>query len=214
MKDVTIAKILLDSDAVSFRADEPYRYSSGLLSPIYTDNRVLISHPDQRKVIAKAFSELLSANYRNIQCVAGTSTAGIPWAAWLAEKLNLPMIYVRDRAKRHGQKNQISGVLKPGSHTIIVEDLISTGQSALNAAAAVRRAGGIPLAVLAIFTYQMQVAADNFKQAGIPLHTLTNFRTLTDEALRQGILTSESSKSVLQWAEDPKAWSSMMEQHE
>lgn len=214
MKDSTIAKILLELGAVSFRTDEPYRYTSGLLSPIYTDNRVLISHPDQRKVIAKAFAELLSANYRGVQCVAGTATAGIPWAAWLAEKLNVPMIYVRDRAKRHGQKNQIEGTLQPGAPTIIVEDLISTGRSALGAAAAVRRAGGIPLAVVAIFTYQMKVAVDAFKDSGVPLHVLTNFRSLADEALRQGILTTESSQNVLAWAEDPKGWSDRMEQHE
>jgi orotate phosphoribosyltransferase len=204
--DATIAKLLLDTGVATFRPDEPFRFNSGILSPIYMDNRVLISHPAERKQISKALEDLARANYHHFDTLAGTATAGIPWAAWIASHTNLPMVYVRDRAKRHGQKNQIEGTLAPGAATIVIEDLVSTGNSCLNAAHAIQRAGGQPLAVVAIFTYQMEVSRDAFAEAGIPLHTLTNFRTLTDMAVKQGIVGAESQERVLDWAADPAGW--------
>lgn len=204
--DATIAKILLEVSAVTLRPDEPFRYSSGILSPIYTDNRVLLSYQPERKKVGRALEDLVRAAYPSIEAVAGTATAGIPWAAWLASGMNIPMVYVRDRAKRHGQQNQIEGVLKPGSKTLIVEDLVSTGKSCLNAAMAVRRAGAEPLGVVAIFTYQMKEAVKAFQEADVPLHALTNFRTLTDVAARTGQLTPESQAKVLDWATDPAGW--------
>lgn len=209
--DVQVAKMLLELGVVSLRPDDPFRYTSGILSPIYTDLRVLISHPAERKKICELLEQLARANYRQIEAVAGTSTAGIPWAAWLAaSSFNVPMVYVRDRAKRHGQKNQIEGILKPGAKTLVVDDLISTGGSALGSVHAVRRAGAQPLAVVAIFTYQMKTSVEAFRKAQTPLHTLTNFPTLVDVAGRLGKLTKGSQEKVLEWAQDPPAWGKKM----
>lgn len=209
--DVAVAKMLLELSIVNFRPDEPFRYTSGILSPIYLDLRILISHPPERKQICEMLEDLARANYKHIEAIAGTSTAGIPWAAWLAAgSFNVPMVYVRERAKRHGQKNQIEGALEPGHKTLVIEDLISTGGSALNSVQAVRRAGAQPLAVLAIFTYQMAASVKAFAEDGVPLHTLTNFRTLVDVAGRQGVLTGESGKRVLEWANDPAGWGKKM----
>ncbi len=207
---VAVAKMMFDVGAVTLRPDEPFRYTSGILSPIYLDNRVLISHPPQRKKIAQALEALVRANYKNVEAFAGTSTAGIPWAAWLSAQFNLPMVYVRDRAKRHGQKNQIEGVLPPGAATIVIEDLVSTGGSALNSVAAVRRAGAQPLAVVGIFSYGMQQSAEGFAEAEVPLHTLTNFPTLVDTAVRGGVISADAQAKVLEWAGDPAGWGKRM----
>lgn len=205
-----IAKIMLEAEVATFRPDEPFRYTSGILSPIYLDNRVLISHPEHRKAVAIALEGLARKTFPKIEVLAGTATAGIPWAAWLAEKMNLPMVYVRGQAKRHGQKNQIEGVLPPGSRTLVIEDLISTGKSALGAVQAIRRAGGEPLGVVAIYTYEMDAAEDGFREAGVPLATLTNFRILTDEAEQRGQLTRDSKQRVLDWSKDPAGWGKRM----
>ncbi len=206
----SIAKLLLEVNAVTLKPDDPFRYTSGILSPIYTDNRVIISHPAARKTVSKALEALARGTYPKIDVVAGTSTAGIPWAAWIAASLNVPMVYVRAKAKRHGQKSQIEGVLTPGSKTLVVEDLITTGGSALGTVQAIRKAGGEPLGVVAIFTYQMRKAVDAFREAGVSLSTLTNFPTLTETAEQLGQLTSESKERVLEWAADPAGWAKKM----
>lgn len=205
-----VAKVMLEAEVATFRPDEPFRYTSGILSPIYLDNRVLISHPDHRKAISIALEALARKTFPKIDVLAGTATAGIPWTAWLAEKMNIPMVYVRGQAKRHGQKNQIEGVLPPGSRTLVIEDLISTGQSALGAVQAVRKAGSEPLGVAAIYTYEMQTAQEEFRKAGVPLVTLTNFKILTEEAEQRGQLTEESKERVLEWAKDPAGWGKKM----
>lgn len=208
--ETAIAKILLERGAVTLQPDEPFTYSSGIISPIYTDNRVLISYPEDRKKISGALERLARENFGRVDALAGTATAGITWTAWLGAGMNLPIVYVRGRAKRHGQKNQIEGVLKPGSKTVVVDDLISTGQSALGSVGAVRRAGSEPLGVVAIFTYQMESAVTGFKKAVVPLYALTNFRTLVDVAERQGQLTAESRDRVLEWALEPTGWGKKM----
>lgn len=208
--DAAIAEILLERGATTLRPDEPFRYTSGILSPIYNDLRVLLSYPDERKKIAKLLEKQARENFKKIDSIAGTATAGIPWAAWLAASMNVPMVYVRHRAKRHGQKNQIEGVLEPGSKTLVVEDLVSTGQSALGSVHAIRRAGSEPLGVVGIFTYQMEEAVTAFKKARMPLYTLTNFRTLVNVAERKGQISSESRDKVLEWAADPAGWGKKM----
>lgn len=208
--DAAIAEILLERGATTLRPDEPFRYTSGILSPIYNDLRVLLSYPDDRKKISKLLEKQARENFQKIDAVAGTATAGIPWAAWLGASLNLPMVYIRNRAKRHGQKNQIEGVLEPGSQTLVVEDLISTGQSSLGSVHAIRRAGSEPLGVVGIFTYQMAEAVKAFQKADVPLYTLTNFRTLVSVAERKGQLSGESRDNVLEWAENPAEWGKKM----
>ncbi|MSU75871.1 orotate phosphoribosyltransferase [Patescibacteria group bacterium] len=208
--DAVIAEILLERGATTLQPDEPFRYTSGIVSPIYNDLRVLLSYPDDRKKISKLLEKQARENFKGIDAIAGTATAGIPWAAWLAAAMNVPMVYVRQRAKRHGQKNQIEGVLKPGSKTLIIEDLVSTGQSALGSVHAIRRAGSEPLGVVGIFTYQMEEAVKAFKKAQTPLYTLTNFRTLVSVAERKGQLSSDSRDKVLEWASDPAGWGKKM----
>jgi orotate phosphoribosyltransferase len=209
MSPSDIASLLLERSAVTLRPEEPFRYSSGILSPIYTDNRVLISYPDARDKIVTALVES-ATQFGELDAVAGTATAGIPWAAWIADRLELPMVYVRSKAKSHGQQNQIEGTLGEGAKTLIIEDLVSTGGSCLNAVAAVREAGAVPVGVAAIFTYGMQSALDGFTAADVPLKTLTDFKTLVEAAANQGTLDADAQAKVLEWAEDPSGWAAKM----
>ena len=150
-----IARLLLDIGAVSLRPEEPFVWSSGWKSPIYCDNRLTMSFPEVRSQIADMFAEEIRNRHADIEVIAGVATGGIPHAAWVADRLKLPMVYIRDKAKGHGKQNQIEGLLKPGSKTVVIEDLISTGGSSLRAARAVQEAGGEVLSVAAIFSYDL-----------------------------------------------------------
>lgn len=209
--DVAVAKTLLQAGVATFRTDEPFRLTSGLLSPVYLDHRVLISQPVERKKIAQALEALIRANYTSIDAVAGTAMGGIPWTAWIASQFNIPMVYVRDRAKRHGQKNRVEGVLAPGANAILIADLVLTGSSVLNCLGAIHRVGANPLAVFGIFTSGTRVAAEGFAEAGVPLHTLTNLSTLIDTAARSGVIGADTQSIVLEWAADPAGWSKKRE---
>jgi orotate phosphoribosyltransferase len=138
--------------------------------------------------------------------IAGTATAGIPHAAWVADKLGLPMAYIRDKAKGHGKQNQIEGLIAPGQKVIVIEDLISTGGSSIKAAQAVQEAGGVPLAVLAIFSYELDRAVDAFAAADIPLQSLSNYSTLIDVALAQGTIADSDVALLQSWRKDPAAF--------
>ena len=205
MSATDIAQLLLDQHAVALQPDDPFRYSSGILSPIYTDNRILISHPDARATVTAGLVAAAS-EFGEVGAVAGTATAGIPWAAWIADQLKLPMVYVRSKAKSHGRQNQIEGRLADGVRTLIVEDLVSTGGSCLNAVEAVREAGAEPVGVVAIFTYGMQRATTGFAAAGVPLITLTDFPNLVEAAANRGTISREDKTKVLEWADDPAGW--------
>src|SRR3972149_6737659 len=145
-----IAKILLELKAVELRPSNPFKWASGILSPIYCDNRLVISNPDKRKIVVDYFVDVIEDNCLDVDVVGGTATAGIPWAAWIAERINKRMIYVRAKAKDHGQENMIEGNFKPGMKVLIIEDLISTGSSLVSAIEAVREAGGIVNEAVAI----------------------------------------------------------------
>lgn len=164
-----IAENLLEIGAVALRPHQPFTWTSGIKSPIYCDNRLTMSYPAIRDLIAESFAALIREAYPEAEVIAGTATAGIPHAAFAAQKLGLPMAYIRDKAKGHGKENQIEGLIKPGQKVVVIEDLISTGGSSLKAALAVREAGAEPLAVLAIFSYQLDKAVSAFAEAGIPL---------------------------------------------
>ena len=201
-----IASALLSIGAVSLRPQEPYTWTSGIKSPIYCDNRLTMSHPNVRETIANGFAAVISEFYPQADVVAGTATAGIPHAAWVSQKLGLPMIYVRDKAKGHGKQNLIEGQLKPGQKVVVIEDLISTGGSSLKAAQAVNEAGGQALAVLAIFSYQFEKAEDAFRAAGIPLKTLSNYTALLEEALRTNRIRSEDVAALSAWRLQPETY--------
>jgi len=201
-----IAASLLEIGAVALRPHEPFTWTSGIKSPIYCDNRLTLSYPDIRDLIASGFATLIQAKYPDAEVIAGTATAGIPHAAWVAQKLGLPMIYVRDKAKGHGKENQIEGVLKPGQKVVVIEDLISTGGSSIKAAEAVNSAGGQALCVLAIFTYQLEKAIQAFETAGIELETLTNYSVLLEEAVELGKIQPEDLALLQSWRANPAAF--------
>ncbi|GIQ67927.1 orotate phosphoribosyltransferase [Xylanibacillus composti] len=198
----SIARSLLDIGAVHLRPNEPFTWTSGIQSPIYCDNRLTLSYPEVRSAVADGFCQVIRDHYPDAEVIAGTATAGIPHAAWVADKLGLPMIYIRDKAKGHGRQNQIEGLLKPGQKTIVIEDLISTGGSSIKAAEAAREAGANVLAVVAIFTYQFAKAERGFADAGIPLHTLSNYTVLCQEALASGKIQSEDLDMLSRWREE------------
>jgi len=204
--EVQIAEALLSIDAVSLRPQEPFTWTSGIKSPIYCDNRLTMSSPAIRDLIASGFAQIIRDQYPEAQVIAGTATAGIPHAAWVAQKLDLPMIYVRDKAKGHGKQNQIEGRLNEGEKVIVIEDLISTGGSSLKAAQAVNTAGGQTLAVLAIFSYQFEKAEETFREAGIPLQTLSNYTALVETAVRQNRIRPEDVAALQEWRTRPESF--------
>lgn len=201
-----IASYLLQIEAVALSPKQPFTWTSGIKSPIYCDNRLTMSYPEVREYIAESFAAVIRETYPDAEVIAGTATAGIPHAAWVAQKLNLPMAYIRDKAKGHGKQNQIEGLIKSGQKVVVIEDLISTGGSSLKAALAVKEAGGQPLAVLAIFSYQLDKAVNAFAEAGIPLQSLSNYGALMEVALEQGKIESSDMASLKAWREDPSAF--------
>jgi len=201
-----IAASLLEIEAVALRPHQPFTWTSGIKSPIYCDNRLTMSYPDIRDLIASGFATLIQAKYPDAEVIAGTATAGIPHAAWVAQKLGLPMIYVRDKAKGHGKENQIEGALKAGQKVVVIEDLISTGGSSLKAALAVNEAGGKALGVAAIFSYQLDKAVQAFAEANMPLDTLTNYTVLLEEAAALGKIREEDIALLQSWRQDPSSF--------
>jgi len=204
----SLAKALLDIEAVSLRPHDPFTWSSGRVAPIYCDNRRILAHPRIRRVIAEGFADIIRDSTSGSLVIAGTATAGIPHAAWLAEQLEAPMAYVRSSAKEHGQGRRIEGArLNSDDAVIIVEDLVSTGNSALNAVSAVQETGATVRAVLTIFTYQLDAATVAVRDAGLPCYALTDFHVLLEVARRHRAF-SEADFSILKaWREDPVAWS-------
>jgi orotate phosphoribosyltransferase len=201
-----IAGHLLEIGAVHLRPDQPYTWTSGIKSPIYCDNRLTMSHPPVRRRIARAFADVIRERFPQAEVIAGTATAGIPHAAWVAELLDLPMIYVRDKAKGHGRQNQIEGVLAAGQKVVVIEDLISTGGSSLKAAQAVQAEGGNVLGVIAIFSYQFPDADALFAEAGIPCTTLSHYTALLEAARERGVITAEQETLLSDWRKSPRTF--------
>ncbi|MDK8180912.1 orotate phosphoribosyltransferase [Paenibacillus sp. UMB4589-SE434] len=204
--ELTIAKHLLDIQAVALRPNEPFTWTSGIKSPIYCDNRLTMSYPEIRNAIAEGFAQLIKEFAPDAEVIAGTATAGIPHAAWVADKLGLPMAYIRDKAKGHGKQNQIEGLIRPGQKVVVIEDLISTGGSSIKAAQAIREAGADPLAVYAIFSYQLDKAVQAFAEAGITLRTLSNYSALIQAALDNNVIKEADLSALQAWREDPTTW--------
>ena len=171
MIEKNIAKDLLAIEAVFLSPNEPFTWASGLKSPIYCDNRITMSYPKVRKAIAQGLAEKIKQAFPDVEVIAGTATAGIPHAAWVAEILDLPMVYIRSKAKDHGKGNQIEGRIFEGQKMVVIEDLISTGQSVLEATEAAKREGANVLGVTAIFTYELPAGEENFAKAELPLFT-------------------------------------------
>ncbi|WP_178023092.1 orotate phosphoribosyltransferase [uncultured Paenibacillus sp.] len=204
--EAQIAGSLLDIGAVALRPHQPFTWTSGIQSPIYCDNRLTMSYPEIRDLIAESFAAMIRNTYPEVEVIAGTATAGIPHAAFTSQKLGLPMAYIRDKAKGHGKENQIEGLIKPGQKVVVIEDLISTGGSSIKAAQAVREAGAEPLAVLAIFSYQLDKAVQAFADAGLPLQTLSNYSALIDVAVKRGDIQAEDLELLRSWRQDPASF--------
>ena len=194
-----LAKDLLAIQAVALRPNDYFTWTSGIKSPIYCDNRITMSYPSIRREIAAGMVEVIKEKYQAVEVIAGTATAGIPHAAWVSELLDLPMIYVRDSAKKHGKTNQIEGRVLEGQKVVIIEDLISTGLSSLKVAKALREAGAEVLGVVAIFSYELTKAHEAFSQAGVEYITLTNYLVLVKEAVDSEYIHQEDVEKLLEW---------------
>lgn len=201
-----IAKDLLDIEAIFLRPNEPFTWASGIKSPIYCDNRITMSYPHVRRAIAKGLAAVIKTTYPEAEVIAGTATAGIPHAAWVAELLDLPMVYIRSKAKEHGKGNQIEGRIQPNQKMVVIEDLLSTGGSVLEACEAAKREGADVLGVAAIFTYELPQVQENFNQAGLSYVTLTNYTALIESALETGAIQESDVALLQEWRKDPAAW--------
>lgn len=202
-----IAKDLLKIQDVKLSPNEPFTWASGIQSPIYCDNRLTISYPKIRTAIAKGIAELISEKYPKVEVIAGTATAGIPHAAWIAAELDLPLVYVRSKPKDHGRGKQIEGVLHPGAKTVVIDDLLSTGGSVLKAVKAAQNEGADVLGVGAIFSYQLQAIVDNFRQADLSYFTLTNYSELLEAAVETNYISTTERAALEKWRHDPENWS-------
>jgi orotate phosphoribosyltransferase len=204
-----IAERLLEINAVALKPQEPFTWTSGLRSPIYCDNRLTLSYPEVRREIALGLQKLILENFSEVDVIAGTATAGIPHAAWVSELMDLPMCYVRSKAKGHGKGNQIEGKVELGQKVVVVEDLISTGGSVITAVQALREAGCEVLGVVSIFTYGLEKGRELLQENGIKSISLTDFAALIEVAILKGNVTAEDQKSLLSWSKDPATWSNL-----
>jgi orotate phosphoribosyltransferase len=201
-----IAGSLLEIGAVSLKPNEPFTWSSGLQSPIYCDNRLTLSYPKVRGKIAEGLQGLIEKYFSEAEVVAGTATAGIPHAAWVSERMSLPMCYVRSKAKGHGKGNQIEGKVTPGQKVVVVEDLISTGGSVINAVEALRESGCEVLGAVAIFTYELEKGKELLHEAGVDVHSLTNFTTLAEVAREREEISAKDLDNLAAWRKNPSEW--------
>nr|WP_263328058.1 orotate phosphoribosyltransferase [Neobacillus sp. Marseille-Q6967] len=206
-----IAEKLLEINAVGLRPNEPYTWTSGLRSPIYCDNRLTLSYPEVRREIASGLKKLILEHYPEAEVIAGTATAGIPHAAWVSELMDLPMCYVRSKAKGHGKGNQIEGKVEKRQKVVVVEDLISTGGSVITAVHALKEAGAEVLGVVSIFTYGLEKGKEAFAQEEIKSESLTNFPSLVEVAIEKGYISKNDEESLLSWSKDPAEWSKRFE---
>ncbi|MDF2039644.1 orotate phosphoribosyltransferase [Cytobacillus oceanisediminis] len=201
-----IAEKLLDIKAVALNPNDPFTWSSGLRAPIYCDNRLTLSYPEVRKEIAAGLQAIILDKFPDAELIAGTATAGIPHAAWVSDIMELPMCYVRSKAKGHGKGKQIEGKADKGQKVVVVEDLISTGGSAITAVKALREAGCEVQGVAAIFTYQLEKGNEMLAEEKIEAYTLTDIEALTEVAVENGYIQEKDMKKLIEWRKDPAEW--------
>ncbi|WP_406687295.1 orotate phosphoribosyltransferase, partial [Rossellomorea vietnamensis] len=196
----------LDIEAVFLNPTEPFTWSSGIKSPIYCDNRLTLSYPSVRDSISTGLSELIRKHFPEAEVIAGTATAGIPHAAWVSDKLNLPMCYVRSKPKAHGKGKQIEGIAAPGQKVVVVEDLISTGGSCITAVDALREAGCDVLGVVAIFTYELEKGKRMLEEQNITSYALSDYSSLLEVAVQNEIIRESEWEQLKLWRKDPESW--------
>jgi len=198
-----IAKHLLNIEAVLLRPENPFTWTSGIKSPIYCDNRLTLSFPEVRKDIEAGLSDIVKTQFPEAEMLMGTATAGIPHAAIMADKLDMPMGYVRSSAKKHGRGNQIEGLVKEGMKIVVIEDLISTGKSSIEAVEALREAGCDVLGIVSIFSYELERGLENLREANVKNVSLCNYDTLVQVAAEIGKISNDSVAKLSQWRKDP-----------
>ncbi len=204
--DRKLASGLLRIGAVLLRPDEPFTWASGWRSPIYCDNRRILSDPELRSMVAEAFAEKVAELYPEAEVLAGVATGAIAHGVLVADRMCKPFVYVRPKPKDHGTGSQIEGKLPEGSKVVVIEDLISTGMSSLAAVDALRKAGADVLGMVAIFTYGFDLASERFEEAGVPLVTLSNYGSLIDVATSAGLVKASDTEVLQRWREDPAGW--------
>lgn len=200
------ALALLSIGAVKLQPENPFTWASGWKSPIYCDNRLTLSFPDVRTSIKNAMVDIILNNFDGAQAIAGVATAGVPQGALIADKLDLPFVYVRPKPKDHGMSNLIEGQIVQGQSVVVVEDLISTGGSSLKAVDALRNAGFNVLGMVAIFSYGFPVADENFAESNVMLQTLSDYGTLLQVGLENNFIKSADVDSLKSWRENPAIW--------
>ena len=203
---IEVTKKLLEINTIKIQPTNPFTWASGWKSPIYCDNRKILSYPKTRAYIRDRFVDVIREKYPETEVIAGVATGAIAIGALVADVLNLPFIYIRSKPKDHGLENLIEGDLNPNQKVVVVEDLVSTGISSLNAAEAVNNYGGVVIGMVAIFTYNFKHAIDNFKKANIELTALSRYQILIDTAVEIGEITSDQVETLMKWREDPSNW--------
>ena len=194
-----IAKLLLKINAIKLQPNSPFIWSSGIKSPIYCDNRILLSFPSYRNLVAKEIANLISQKYKSVETIAGVATGAIGIGLLVAEKLKLPFIYVRPESKGHGRKNQIEGIIEKNKKVFVVEDLISTANSSIKAIQAIKKAGMRVLGMSSIFTYELKIATDNLKSESIDFFSLSNYSTLIKVAKELNYINDDEIKTLADW---------------
>ncbi|KQO22604.1 orotate phosphoribosyltransferase [Flavobacterium sp. Leaf82] len=200
------AELLLQINAIKLNPENPFTWASGWKSPIYCDNRLILSFPIIRNYVRDEFAKNIEKQFGKPDVIAGVATGAIGIGILVAESLGLPFVYVRPEAKKHGRQNQVEGFLQKGQNVVVVEDLISTGNSSLMAVEALRNEGANIKGMAAIFTYGFNVAEENFKNANIDLYTLSNYENLLDLAVQKQYITEEQQSTLLEWNESPSTW--------
>lgn len=200
------AELLLQINAIKLNPKNPFTWASGWKSPIYCDNRITLSFPPIRNYIREEFSKNLEKQFGKPDVIAGVATGAIGIGMLVAEYMGLPFVYVRPEPKKHGRQNQIEGFLQKGQNVVVVEDLISTGNSSLQAVEALKEAGANVKGMVAIFTYGFDVAAENFKKANIDLLTLSNYENLLELAVAKRYITEEEQETLKVWSKSPSTW--------
>lgn len=201
-----VAEKLLQIQAIKLSPASPFTWASGWKSPIYCDNRTVLSYPYIRDYIKSELCNTVFETFPDAAVIAGVATAGIPHGAMVADQLKLPFIYVRSKPKEHGMGNMIEGVLQPGQPVVVVEDLISTGKSSLEAVQAIRAAGGEVIGMVSIFNYGFDVAAKAFEQAGVPFKSLSNYNAMIELAVEKGLVSADDQETLQAWRKAPDVW--------
>ena len=204
--ETAVAEKLLQINAIKLNPAQPFTWASGWKSPIYCDNRKVLSFPYVREFIKSEMSNIIFSEFPETDLLAGVATAGIAWGALSADQLKLPYIYVRPKPKEHGMGNQIEGFYEKGQKVLVIEDLISTGKSSLQVVAVLKEAGLEVIGMVGIFTYGFEVAVKAFAEAKLPFKTLTNYETLIKMAVEKGTVTAEQQSILLNWQQDPANW--------